>query len=317
MGLDTLLWGSYLSIEPPLIWLNIDQERRRDKKESSSDEDLDADKFYPFPRIFQTKDYLVVVNQDDLLDIYIVLLVTLIHTLNLRQNERRSGLFISLDKLGYSISAERKITLHLIRDALFSLDKKIDYIVSKDFYPTARKVLVDIAGQWIGHQMEFGGGFGDKISTRALREVATKCVELDSSNANHYYRLAAIESMLGNEKAVNDAIRLAQKYDQAPNWVNPIELVSGIEVDLDMFDGILGETVYKLAKIMSLTAQAVATGDYAKSSIREAFIKTDYWQFIETEITDEINKDEIVSLKVLCNLLSINIPQKYYQQMRR
>jgi hypothetical protein len=318
MGLDTILWGSYLSIDPPLIWLNIEQEQSKGNSQKSSTENkLDSNKFHPFPRMARLKDYIIVVNQDDLLDIYIVLLITLIHTLNIRQDKRRRGIFFSLDKFGYSMGTENQIMLHLIRDALFSIERKIENPASKDFYPPARKVLVDIAGQWIGHQMEFGGGFGDHFSSRALKEVAVKCIELEPDNANHYYRLAAIECVIGDEEAANKAIGLAQEYDQAKSWVDPIELVSEIDVEFGLLDGILGDTSYKLAKIAALSAQAITTGEYAKASLKEAFVKTVYWQFIETEITETINKSEILSLKILCNLLSLRIPPKYKQQMTR
>lgn len=297
-GLDALLWGSYLSANPPHIWLNIEHaliETAHRKEKNEGD---------PFDILFNLDEYTVIIDQDDPVDTYIALIITLVYVLRSRRIEKLTLYPKGVDKLYYSHADEDALITNLVREALFAVKGPMDDLTLQY---SVKHLLIDLAGKWISKQLE-GGGF-DKYSRNysLLRDVAAKCVELNPQNPNSQYRLAALECLVENEQAARDAIKAALKEDKELKWIDPIHLESIACVDIATLSGLWSSEKPKLAKIVVYVARALATGKkHIKESIRKELEESKSFQLKEL-----IDKDEPLSTVeiILFDMLGINFRQ--------
>jgi hypothetical protein len=79
--LDTLLWGSYISPEPPRIWLNIQNRTKAHEEKRDFEKPDDMHPLSTRPVI----DVMMVVDQNDAVDAYIVILLSYLRTLESRK----------------------------------------------------------------------------------------------------------------------------------------------------------------------------------------------------------------------------------------
>ena len=230
---DALLWGSYVSSEPPRIWLNI--ERRLAPISADSTDSERCAEIEAF-RAGQVGDDLamVTIDQRDPLDAYIVLLVTLIEALRSRELKKRFRLYPKVfDSLALSARSERQaISRHLVRDVLLRLppmertvpalvtvaqiDARPEPPVETEMTPSAKSVLVAYVSQWLDEQL--GSAINEwKGDLEPLRDVARKCQKLLPDDAGPHYRLAVLNCLLD------------EKEDDARS-----ELEKGLEKDLPL-----------------------------------------------------------------------------------
>ena len=229
---DALLWGSYVSSEPPRIWLNI--ERRLAPISADSTDSERRAEIEAF-RAGQVGDDLamVTIDQRDPLDAYIVLLVTLIEALRSRELKRFRLYPKVFDSLALSARSERQaISRHLVRDVLLRLppmertvpalvtvaqiDARPEPPVETEMTPSAKSVLVAYVSQWLDEQL--GSAINEwKGDLEPLRDVARKCQKLLPDDAGPHYRLAVLNCLLD------------EKEDDARS-----ELEKGLEKDLPL-----------------------------------------------------------------------------------
>ena len=230
---DALLWGSYVSSEPPRIWLNIERRLAPISADSTDSERwADIEAF----RAGQVGDDLamVTIDQRDPLDAYIVLLVTLIEALRSRELKKRFRLYPKVfDSLAVSARSERQaIGRHLVRDVLLRLppmertvpalvtvaqvDARPEPPVETEMTPSAKSVLVAYVSQWLDGQL--GSAINEwEGDLELLRDVARKCQKLLPDDAGPHYRLAVLNCLLD------------EKEDDARS-----ELEKGLEKDLPL-----------------------------------------------------------------------------------
>jgi hypothetical protein len=117
-GLDAVLWGSYVSIDPPLIAMQIETARAKPKDEK----DAWIRKLEIFKGLDPIENEGIIVDQEDTLDAYVAVAMALVHALNAREF-RSGGLFSKpFDRLGlYDSSNRNAIITTLVEDGLFAL----------------------------------------------------------------------------------------------------------------------------------------------------------------------------------------------------
>jgi hypothetical protein len=83
LGLDTLMWGSYLSTNPPRIWLNFEN---KPQVENTTNDEFDRTESLDWDPV-RTKEVdfaMMEVDQDDQIECYLVVLTCLLRTLQHR-----------------------------------------------------------------------------------------------------------------------------------------------------------------------------------------------------------------------------------------
>ena len=109
LGLDAVLWGSYLSTAPPCLWLNVEYamrktQARRAKVEGREDVNL----FYATS--LDVNEPLIILDQDDLTDSYIGVSLALLQALQTRREHKPwilPQMRENMDQLRYNISDRR------------------------------------------------------------------------------------------------------------------------------------------------------------------------------------------------------------------
>lgn len=279
LGLDALLWGSYLSVAPPKIWLNIEQRLTPvaiDQEKSKNWLEID-----PLQSSMNLDRAMVVADQNDPFDVYIVLVIALMEALKSRRETKWHSRFKWQDKLYLSGTAVDDIVTHLVRDVLLSLP--VTPLKPDKNYPSAKEVLVEIGGKWIATALE--GRF--KLQQRTeryqlLEEVAQKCVQLKPEDSDNYYRLAVLQCLLDKETKALNSMKAAFDRDKNAKWADEVELM--VHAQMDMFDlDIEGSRAeIKLAKAAIHVARAIT---FAKDKERERkylledFQKSEYFTF--------------------------------------
>lgn len=311
-GLNTLLWGSYLPEPPTRICLNIKQHPRRGEKEDK--ERMLRPMEDPFPLVFRTQYSTMVVDQQEALDAYIVLVVAILQTLQTRQSPSKKVLIRVLsgqlwDELQYSYSEVRQLIEHLVFDAFPLLSES--HSTAHDAYPSPRRILVEIVGQWIGHTLKRAESDSDayamvKDYPATLRQMLKRCIELDPRISENYYRLAALNGLMGRP---DEAVRSA---DQAKRYevIRDADASYFISAMADLTLRLSGSSSQEisLAMFAAYAARAINIGTgRTKESLRENLEASDQYKLhrLLAEIPDSKPDEISESLwKVIEHLLS-------------
>lgn len=298
LGLDALLWGSYISATPPKIWLNIEQALtalQYDKRKSEDRENYD-----PFRPLLDFDQYMLVIDQNDPFDAYIALLIALMLSLRARQTHKFTLYPKGVDKLYYSLTDEDAIFTSLIRDALFSVSSPIAHELT---HPPAKQLLVNMAGKWVAKQLS--GGYLDKYAGNfaLLKEVVAQCIRLYPQDANAYYRLATLHCLLGDEDGARKALITGQEKDKELHWLDEYYLESMAIVELSSLGKSYTNENVQMAKLVSYAYRAISKqGDSAKESILSKFKETIFYDLREIGMHTE---NPSVSEKIFYELLGI------------
>jgi hypothetical protein len=302
LGLDALLWGSYLAGVPSRLWLNIEYAHP-----SSTDqrEDDDADLFRNF---FDVDAPVVVIDQDDLVDAYIVIAVTLLQALQARSQRRKPSLFPHTDKLYYSIGDRAAILRHLIRHALFAIDRLPE---SGEIYPTMKETFVRIVGRWVARQLAHA--FGDEVvPLRFLEQVTTKCADLLPGEADPYYLVAAVQCRLGEQEAAAKAFDVAnERARSVRSTTNPILLGVYATRAIDDLDHTYVDRDVRWMKAVVTANRTIAmTNGEERPTITDAFVKTSAYQIR----TMPGERESSVSERLLYRALDLPFPENAASQ---
>lgn len=284
LGLDALLWGSYLSTDPPMIWLNVDQAltpTEKEKQEKADDAEVWRDG-NPFSDSLDPDAAAFIVDQRDSQDAYIVLLIVLIQALKRRQSGRWRLAPKWVDALYYSHADVKRIINHLIRDALFDLDAPLSPSPAPHATLTAKEMLVGIAGKWISTTVETAPfRREDRIGDQLLWEVAKKCVELLPDDPGVNYRLALVSSLLGRDEEAEAALATALKRDTSARWSGQIRLAVQAQMAMGMIRLAGVDERVEIAKAAIYTARAITFADdeeSEKKQLREELMKSQYYE---------------------------------------
>ena len=213
--LDALLWGSYVSVNPPKVWLNVE----RPIRESKDDQRL-TERFHPL-HVRLGNDSSLVLDQNDPLDTYIALLLALLEALEARRAPRFRLYPRYSDALVLASGERHVIMSQLIRDSLFVLEAESFLPATRGaLHPTAKQVLVARASDWAAELLS--GLWSDKgPSVRLLKEILWRCAALEPTRAEHHYRLGAAYCLLGNEPEALKSFTAGQESDDEIRYADP------------------------------------------------------------------------------------------------
>lgn len=227
LGVDLLLWGSYVSAEPPVMLLNFDyqfrkviQAEREDTKSSVSEDFSTA--LDPFGELSYLADGAVIVDQRNLVEVYIAMFMSLALALRARV-ERPQWLPLPAEIDSRMSVAQRRLldaTLaRLSADVATILRPQLTnppettspapHTKTHESAPTgnleltAKEAFVHFAGDWIGTQLGkeyWRYGFDRrKLPIRAYLDVMDVCVQLAPTFAQNHYRQAVLQLLLAGQ----------------------------------------------------------------------------------------------------------------------
>jgi hypothetical protein len=241
----------------------------------------------------------IIVDQEDLLDAYVAVAMALVHALNARELRRGGVLSQQLDRLRlYNWSDRDAIITALIKDCFFALPaeplrggaesqavaegSRGLRLTRSNFSssPTAKEVLIDVVGKWLGKQLDHWTSRDERYPTEFLEDVALRCTELRPQEPENHYRLAAIRLLLGKTDAARKAIDAARAHDSRARQATTTTLSVRAEMAVNDLDRLSEE-----AKCAIYVARAVARGgDETRSKLAEAFKKTLIYQAWDLDI---------------------------------
>jgi hypothetical protein len=208
-GIDTLLWGSYLSAAPPRIWLNIQSRPNPGEKQSEASA---RDPKHPLlPR--RVGDAMMIVDQNDTVEAYIVITLSYLRTLAWRaagwNSPQKSWFWRVYDRLSLSFDDRKQVFLRLIIRLLSGIPEPLpDASLDK----TPRELLVEHASSWVVEQMRERSSL-DQVDDEVLCGVLRHCIRLKPSIADHHYRLGVMLCLMDNEEAALAAMTRGQVLD--------------------------------------------------------------------------------------------------------
>ena len=157
-GFDAVLWGSYVSTEPPQIAIQIETARPKPENDetawSRAWRDLDL-----FGELSEIENEGIIIDQEDMLDAYVAIAVALVHALNARSSRHSHHIFASLDKLGVNSRKNRNAI-----------------VAALGFFPClAFTALTFVAGRvaGFGSGLRFAGSAATLVTRVASDSVAT------------------------------------------------------------------------------------------------------------------------------------------------
>jgi hypothetical protein len=223
VGADALLWGTYFSDDPNRIWLNIEHWRKPPER-YETDREVTVPDLFPYFMDFQSS---IVINQTNLRDSYVAVIMAVIHVLKTRSESRRRTSWLQLP----AIVSKAVETFRYLDDLSFGgleIDKVVELVVLDAFvsmpmtsteagdsmYPSAEMILVNLASEWVGREIGQNDSYRPAEAVDRLQPVLEKCILLNPSKAENYYRLGALECMRGRAEEALNAFSRAKPFDQ-------------------------------------------------------------------------------------------------------
>ncbi len=278
-GLDVLLWGSYVAGNKDIIWLNIQvnrtlisaAERKNEKKtEDEKEKEREVDESRIFPHRFDINPQTILMNQNEPLDAYAVIFLSMLIVLQIHRKKREDDrLMRSLDRIAVAWHRKDDIIFRFIEDTFLPIPDNRE--LRDDFIPSTRSFLVEMVGKWLGNVVNpVTYKSGPLVIGRAhpsfkkLHPVAQKCVKLMPHVSVHYYRLGAIECLLGNKVQAVDAFKQARKLEVGIDKLRYIHDTSAADIIVIFarpnFD--TDRQSIALAQFTALSARAINIGGH-------------------------------------------------------
>jgi hypothetical protein len=302
LGLDTLMWGSYLSSNPPRIWLNLENKQIEDTRNNDTG---DAERLDLHPVRSGEVDFAMMeVDQDDPIECYLVVLVCLLRTLQRRPEPRKFLFWESLDTLAWKKYSGERIFLRLVRPLLAKLET-LPKTTGLDGSPA--HLLVAYVSNWAAGQISWWQPGEQELWL--LRDMLRHCIRLDDASPEHCYRLGAVLCLLDDEAGAQDAFTQAQKRDGRSEYYSPdmvaISAGSYLELAYDRSSISAGDAAAAVAYVL----RAVTLGGAgATKHISGRFEKTDYWKWQTRLATYGVEPDWTTTDRILCSTLGLDLP---------
>jgi len=296
---DALMWGSFVSVQPAKVWLNIDT---RLSKPVSDDRNgtsyLDVDPSRPI----QPRTLAMIIDPDDPSDLYVALLCVLREAVDARKIHRFRLYPRAADRFALSRSEQNAIIVSLLKNVLFNLKDAAPSGV--DMVPSAKSMLVRLASDWAASNLEEGTAYGQPCRWEENRETLHKCIQLDTACPEHYYRLGAVSLLLDQESEAFTAFSKAQSMERGSLWRDPVQILSVTKMYLKL---LRYETArfHAVAHAAACVARSVAAlGETVIPQLRSAFEQSNLWE-LRFGMGEEHARDVPVALRALLQLLCL------------
>lgn len=278
LGLDVLLWGSYLVDDPQRIWLNMERALRVDEKErlQKGDEENHKRRTADVFRVSLDIDApTIVINQQNPWDVYVALLIAILQTLYARKKSWQAPINrFTPDMLTFGGIYEDRLIEHLVEDAFFAYqalpsEKKT---AAPEMYPEPALLLADLAGRWVGSALKKK----DDLVKRApqLLRVLQHCIELNPLGALNYYRQGALYCLLDQPQKALDAFATAEKYESADAQADAYYIYAEADLARDELERAISSDLTFIRYVTSI-ARAINLGE-TPSGHKQSFEKTTF-----------------------------------------
>jgi len=274
---DVLLWGTYKLTEEKSISLNVFRRFEVSRTEGDDHGAAYQRRFFPSEVLMEFP--ALSFDQDDDEEVYIVLVVAEILALQSARRRwdigwrRAMSQFQVLDRASLrGRETIQEILLRVIPPILQRLGS--DALPETTRY-TARRAVVDLAGQWIGSLLSMDSSAFTELSRRRdkngtfeqLRTLAGQCVRLQPGAAIGHYRLGALQILTGRRAEALASFRTAGELERHSFLVHQI----GAHVAAEMTEFSLNDDEdIQLAVKAAHLACALNTGSgYARSNVEE------------------------------------------------
>jgi hypothetical protein len=291
---DALTWGSFISVQPAKVWLNIETRRHAGKDTSSH---LEADPFMPI----QPRTSAMIIDPDDPVDLYVALLCILREAVEARRIPQFRLYPRAADRFALSRTELNALVVSLLKNVLFDLQQVTPSNVHMVL--SAKTVLVRIASDWAIYSLDKDAAYRRPQRWQEIRATLRKCVQLDPACPEHYYRLGAACLLLDQESAAVSAFSKAQSMERHSLWRDPILVQSTCSTYLRLLRYETSD-FREIAHATTCVARCLAlVGEIAIPDLRAEFEKSEFWKLCSLLRKQEA-LDAPVPLKVLLKLLN-------------
>lgn len=297
LGLDVLVWGSYLAGDSSKIWLNVEQKRRL-PKEQKDDRKFDAI-FGVAPKLDRAT---FSIEQADIWDSYISFMLVVMQAVNARsfrtKNEKKIN-WRSFDSLYYANTEIDVVVEYLIWEVLRFIP--FEKMGDRNLLST-RQILVEIAGNWVGQKLMHLSR-GESVDSLALEllPVAQLCTKLAPDIAENHYRLGTIYALLGQVDQSVESFGNALQYETPNVFAKRTEHIAEFQVEID----IKGDSTDKLSpgRLAAYIARFInIDGEKGKAYIQKT-MENEKWLSYWRDLLGQTYKTEPI-YRVLLKLVS-------------
>jgi hypothetical protein len=302
LGLDTLLWGSYLSTSPPRIWLNLESKLQLKDEPNKAEDDERAEVDWDPMRPEDLDFAMLEINQDDPIECYLVILVCFLRTLQLRPKPQKFLFWEARDALAWKHSSGEMIFLRLVRPII----SRLDGLPPRGLDNTPTQMLVAYLSNWAAHLLSWSPKDNE---VWLAREMLWHCARLAPTEPLHHYRLGALLCFLGEEVEARKAFAKAQELDRNGDFYDPDRISSSAGVYLYLAYNHLSDIRGRTASAVASVARGLALGGKeAAGKIAEQFIETKYWK--EQKVFAECGEEPNLSAteRILSSMLNLDWP---------
>lgn len=240
MGLDCLIWGSYLVNNEDYLWLNFTYDFIEDLWGQ-----IELNDNRLFPNKFIPNVTYIVINQHSLADTYTALLLSIVEILIVKNYLNTKSLLGNEDLINALIlEAIKSYTEPSVRETL---------------HPKTSIQLSEIVGNWIAYAIKNRGGksYPTPISD-LFTSVMKICLELDPYNNSNIYRLAALECM---KHKYHQALHTFQKIRNDLTGYNSLDGFITEEIRESIDQLILDGTEKNMILFITTYARLLDTGE--------------------------------------------------------
>jgi hypothetical protein len=291
-GADVLVWGTYLTQNPNRIWLNI-QHKSVTSKEDQTRDTPKLPTLFPYLLDLQS---VIVIDQREMTNSYVVPVLALIHTLQSRGDAsarkeamqgwkpeaaslRQLGMFVVrllrqiklLDQLQFSVSEVDKLIEALVLDIFLALPE-FATVKDDDMYPSAERILVDIAGEWVGAEIRRTESYRSEGLPGRLKPIIERCITMDPGKPENYYRLGALECIANRPDEAIATFGKVRGLDEvntaSRSYAHAMASIALAESEVDTTNGVLAQCAAACGRAINLGS------DDAKKSLRKEVEKS-------------------------------------------
>jgi len=216
LNADLLLWGSFEKLEPPTIWMNLE-----DRTPAPEAKDPSSMGQHPYDPIIGTRPSMIV-RLNDALDAYLLAVMSLLRVLWTRQHMNWWFIFSETvrrygDRLKLSARQEAAIAAHLLDDAL---PRCVEASNREAGALAPRAWLVGYLSDWLADRAldphrSLLYEDDKRLKGTRLCGYLYKLMTLEPDRAEHRYRLAAAHYLIDGFEAASGYLGEAQRYDKA------------------------------------------------------------------------------------------------------
>jgi hypothetical protein len=224
LGFDALLWGTYVSLDPPRVWLNVASDYGPssglgidgDDAESGGAELRDESLLFPFSVEQRIETGSFVIDQDQPSQVHAILVLAVAQSVVTRRalGSRLKRLGLGDDYL-YQVHIAEILVEQMIADVFPLLTGSERPNLGA---PSVAAVAAEVVGDWVGSRFHNPTLFPQRLEVIAARaqwlgDLLDSCMEMNPSSVRNFYRAVAVSVMLGEQEAALEYAREASRLD--------------------------------------------------------------------------------------------------------